>query len=70
MTKRTISRNSKHVQATPVTAEQYLWGQLDKYTKSDHAEEFQEQNEHYNKTSPYNEQLYNSSNRNITQNKQ
>ena len=54
-----------------ITAEQYLRDQLDKYTKSDNVEEFLKQYEQqHNKAITYNEKLYNSSNRNITQNKQ
>ena len=65
----TITRNSKHVKVTPITAEQYLRPAI-QYTKSDPVEEFLKQYEQqHNKTSAYNEQLYNSSDRNIKQNK-
>ena len=69
-TGRTITRNSKHIKAKPITAEQYLQDQLDKHTKSDPVEEFLKQFEQHHKTSTCNEQLFNSSNRNTTQNKQ
>ena len=54
-----------------MTAEQYQLDQLDKCAKSDPVEQFPKQYEQqHNKTSAYQEQLYDSSNRNTTQNKQ
>ena len=42
-TGRTVTRNSKHIKANTITAEQYLWDQLDKYTKPEPVEEFLKQ---------------------------
>ena len=64
-------RNSKHIKATPVTAEQYLWHQLDKHTKTNLLEDFLKQCEchaKHKKTNTYNEHLDKSPNENITRN--
>ena len=68
-----INRNSTHTKATPITAEQYIWDQLDKHTKTDPLRDFLKQHEshaQYSKTNTYNEQLENGSNENITRNMQ
>ena len=50
-------RNSKHVKAAAITAEEYLWDQLDKNTKPDPVDEFLKQYEQQHKnTNTYNEQ--------------
>ena len=72
-TGRMITRNSKHLKGTSITAEQYLWDQLDKHTKTDPLEDFLKQYEshaQHTKTNIYNEQLDSSSSKNITQNMQ
>ena len=68
-----ITRNSKHMKATPIIAEQYLWDQLGKHTKIDPLEYLLKQYENHaqhTKLNAYNEQLDNSSNKNIRQNMQ
>ena len=64
-----ITRNSKHIKATPIIADQYLWDKLDKYTKTNPLENFLKQCESHakhNKRNTYNEHLGNSPNENIT----
>ena len=63
-----ITRNSKHVKAKPITAEQYLWDYLVKHTKTDPLEDFlkhYESHVQHTKTNAYNEQLDNSSNKKV-----
>ena len=63
-----ITRNSKHVKATPIKAEQYLQDKLNKYTKTDPSEEFLKQYEthaQHTKTKSYNEQVDYSSNKTL-----
>ena len=66
MTWRMITRNKKHIKATPITAWKYLQDQLDKHTKTDPLEDILkhcESHAKHCKTNAYNEQLDNSSNR-------
>ena len=65
-TGRMIIRYSKQIKATLVTAEKYLWDQLGKHTKWDPVEEFLKHwEQQHNKTSAYEEQLNNSSNKTL-----
>ena len=62
-TGRMITRNSKHIKTTSITAAQYLWDQLDKHSKTDPLEDFLKQygsHAQHTKMNAYNEQLDNS----------
>ena len=57
-----ITRNSKHVMTTKITAEQSPWDQLDKYKVTDPADDILKQIEnqtHINQTHMHNDQFNN-----------